>query len=77
MEEHRLDYAKHNYLRGQGYRLVRRTGRNNWYVPPDSSETVYTLNTLSQRIRLWRKMWLNPPFNRLRRKITGGFRKNT
>ena len=77
IEEHRRDYSKHFYLRRQGYRLVRRTGRNNWYVPQDSPETVRTLNTLSQRIQLWRKMWLNPPFNKLRRKITGGFRKNT
>ena len=75
IEEHRRDYHKHFYLRRQGYRLVRRTGRNNWYVPPDSPVTVASLNTLGERFQLWRKMWLNPPFNQLRRAITGLFRK--
>ncbi len=75
IEEHRRDYTKHFYLRHQGYRLVRRTGRNNWYVAPDSPETVHTLNSFSEKIRLWRKMWVNPPFNKLRRKIVGCFRQ--
>lgn len=76
MEEHRRDYTKHFYLRRHGYRLVRRTGRNNWYVPPNSPVTVGTLNTPAERFRLWRKMWLNPPFDNLKRKIKNSFRKN-
>jgi FkbM family methyltransferase len=76
MEEHRRDYSKHNHLRQHGYRLVRRTGRNNWYVPPDSPVTVRTLNTPGEAFRMWRKMWLNPPFDKLKRRITGGFQKN-
>jgi len=71
LEEHRRDYKKHYYLRSQGYRLVKRTGRNNWYVPGDSPATVGSLNTSGEALRMWRKMWLNPPFDKLKRKIKG------
>lgn len=74
LEEHRRDYAKHFHLRRHGYRLVRRTGRNNWYVPAHSPATVRSLNTPAEAFRLWRKMWLNPPFNRLKRKMRSLFR---
>jgi len=73
IEEHRRDYAKHFYLRRHGYRLVRRTGRNNWYVPAESPATVRSLNTPAEALRLWRKMWLNPPFDNLKRKIKRWF----
>ena len=76
MEEHRRDCIKHFYLRRHGYRLVRRTGRNNWYVPPGSPVTVGSLNTPAEAFRMWRKMWLNPPFDNLKRKIRNCFRKN-
>lgn len=75
VEEHRHDYAKHNHLRLHGYRLVRRTGWNNWYVPQDSPVTVRSLNTSAEAFRLWRKMWLHPPFNNLKRSIKNRFRK--
>jgi FkbM family methyltransferase len=75
IEEHRRDYAKHFYLRNHGYRLVKRTGRNNWYVPQSSSATLRSLNTPAEVFQLWRKMWLNPPFDKLKRKITGIFAK--
>jgi FkbM family methyltransferase len=75
LEEHRRDYTKHFYLRRHGYRLVRRTGRNNWYVPPRSLATMRSLNTSAEVFRLWRKMWLNPPFNKLKRTIRNTFRK--
>jgi len=73
LEEHRRDYKKHYYLSSQGYRLVKRTGRNNWYVPNDSPATVGSLNTPGEALRMWRKMWLNPPFDKLKRKIKGAF----
>ena len=76
IEEHRRDYAKHFYLRNHGYRLVKRTGRNNWYVPPSSLATLRSLNTPAEVFQLWRKMWLNPPFDKLKRKMTGIFAKN-
>jgi len=76
LEEHRLDYKKHFYLRRHGYRLVKRTGRNNWYVPPGSLATIRSLNTPSEALRMWRKMWLNPPFDNLKRKIKNCYRQN-
>ena len=75
LEEHRRDYKKHFYLKQQGYRLVKRTGRNNWYVPHDSPATVGTLNTPSEALQMWRKMWLNPPFDKLKRGVKGLFAK--
>jgi FkbM family methyltransferase len=73
LEEHRRDYAKHFYLRRHGYRLVKRTGRNNWYVPNHHAATVRSLNTPAEAWNLWRKMWLNPPFDNLKRKIKKWF----
>lgn len=73
IEEQRRDYTKHFYLRRHGYRLVKRTGRNNWYVPPHSPATVRSLNTRAEALRLWQKMWLNPPFDNLKRKIRARF----
>jgi FkbM family methyltransferase len=69
MEEHRRDYKKHFHLRRHGYRLVKRTGLNNWYVPPDSPATARSLNTPGERWRLFRKMWLNAPFDNGWRKL--------
>lgn len=69
IEEHRRDYTKHFYLRHHGYRLVRRTGLNNWYVPQDSLVTMRSLNSPVEIWQLWRKMWLNPPFDKLKRKM--------
>jgi FkbM family methyltransferase len=75
LEEHRRDFKKHFYLRRHGYRLVKRTGLNNWYVPPESPATARTLNTPAERWRMWRKMWLNAPFDNvyrgLRRLLSG------
>ena len=77
LEEHRRDYAKHFHLRRHGYRLVRRTGRNNWYVPANSPASVRSLNTTAERFQLWRKMWLNPPFDQLKRRIRKWFAPKT
>ncbi len=74
LEEHRRDFKKHFYLRRHGYRLVKRTGLNNWYVPPDSAATVQSLNTAAERWRMWRKMWLNAPFNNAYRRLRKLFR---
>ncbi len=73
IEEHRRDYTKHFYLRRHGYRLVKRTGRNNWYVPNAHPATVRSLNTPAEAFCLWRKMWLNPPFDKLKRQARKWF----
>jgi FkbM family methyltransferase len=69
IEDHRHNYQKHFYLRRHGYRLVKRTRLNNWYVPDDSPATVASLNTRHEAWQMWRKMWLNMPFDNLRRKF--------
>jgi FkbM family methyltransferase len=63
MEDHLHNLAVHRYLRQQGYRLVKRTGLNNWYVPRTAR---FTLSTALERARLWKKVWLNTPIRRLR-----------
>jgi FkbM family methyltransferase len=73
IEEHRRDYTKHFYLRRHGYRLVKRTGRNNWYVPNAHPATVRSMNTSAEALRMWRKMWLNPPFDKLKRQVRKWF----
>jgi FkbM family methyltransferase len=77
LEDHRYDYKKHFHLRHHGYRLVRRTGLNNWYVPPDSQATARSLNTPIERWRLFRKMWLNAPFDNGYRKLKQLVRGNS
>ena len=51
---------KHRYLRRRGYRLLRRTDVNSWYVPQAHPARV----SLGERLRLWRKYYLGTPFRR-------------
>jgi FkbM family methyltransferase len=55
---------KHRFLRTQGYKLVKRTEINNWYVPKG---TRFILRTRLERLSLWRKVFLGLPFRRFRR----------
>jgi FkbM family methyltransferase len=74
LEEHRGDFKKHFYLRRHGYRLVKRTGLNNWYVPAESSATVCGMNSFAEMFYMWRKMWLNGPLNVAYRRVKRIFR---
>lgn len=58
--------AKHFYLHSQGYKLVKRTGVNNWYVP---KETPFTMVSLGERYHLIRKMYLATPWRILKLKL--------
>ena len=62
VEDHLTTLGVHFYLRRRRYRLVRRTGLNNWYVP---CETRFRM-AFVERFRLFRKLWLSHPFRRLR-----------
>jgi FkbM family methyltransferase len=62
MEDHLYDLKAHRYLGRAGYRLVKRTGLNNWYVPRESNYGA----TFAQRCRLWKKVWANTPFRKIR-----------
>jgi len=57
------DLSKHNYLKSCGYKLVKRTSINNWYVP---RETDFQMSSLSEKFGLLRKMYLALPFRKIR-----------
>ena len=58
IEDHMLNWKTHFHIRGQGYRLVKRTQLNNWYVPADGAVPK---TTFLERLRLWRKIWPGTP----------------
>ena len=62
IEDHVVSLDKHRHLTRAGYRLVRRTGLNAWYVPGASADTVDWLG----RWQLFRKYYLGLPFRVLR-----------
>ncbi len=63
IEDKHHNYKKYSYLRYHGYRRVKRTDLNDWYVPDESPVTIARLNTLGERVRLFKKLWLNAPFD--------------
>ncbi len=63
MEDVVISLDKHRYLERNGYRLVKRTTLNNWYVPKDQP---FEMSTWWERIRLFRKIYLGLPFRKLR-----------
>jgi FkbM family methyltransferase len=71
IEDHFYGLEKHSYLRKHGYKLVRRTGYNNWYVPWSAPVSVFSMSNLPELLRLGRKMWLNMPFDRVRHRLKG------
>ena len=52
----------HRYLRAHGYKWVRRTGLNGWYVPDDSPMKVSAFG----RWQFFRKHYLGTPFRHIR-----------
>ncbi len=50
-------------MTSRGYKLVKRTVLNNWYVP---RETNFTMSTLGERLELFRKMYLALPLRQWR-----------
>jgi FkbM family methyltransferase len=63
IEDHLYDLQTHRHLGRAGYRLAKRTGLNNWYVPKESS---FQPATFAERFRLWKKVWANTPFRKMR-----------
>ncbi|MEI6075391.1 MAG: FkbM family methyltransferase [Verrucomicrobiota bacterium] len=53
---------KHRFLKRQGYRLVKRTSLNNWYVPRGRN---FQMTFWLERVELFRKMFLGLPFRKL------------
>ena len=63
LEDHVYDLRLHAHMRDRGYKLVRRTGSNNWYVPEETPFPV----SFADRLRLFRKMHLATPLRKLKR----------
>lgn len=61
LEDHLLGLEKHRYITSRGYKLLRRTGLNNWYVPQASPQSL----DLGGRLQMFRKMYLSLPVRRL------------
>lgn len=64
IEDKLQDLSKHRYLVANGYRLVRRTCLNNWYIPEGA---VPPPRSLAEQAKLFRKVYLGLPFRALRR----------
>ncbi len=64
LEDHLHSLEVHRWMSTHGYRLVRRTCLNNWYIP---REATPPRRTLGERMKLFRKVFLGLPFRALRR----------
>ena len=62
LEDHVGNLRKHRFLKSSGYRLVRRTGLNGWYVPINSQVHFGFID----QWRVLRKYYLALPFRVLR-----------
>ncbi len=63
------NFDKKRYMRRVGYKLIRRVGYNNWYVPRETPVSVFTVSTRRELIRLIRKDFLSVPFIKAQRKF--------
>lgn len=63
LEDHCLDNSRHRFMREVGYKRVRRTGLNSWYVDEKSDFPVSPWG----RFQLYRKYHLSTPIRKLRR----------
>jgi FkbM family methyltransferase len=63
VEDWGRDFQLHRLLRGKGYKRVRRTGFNSWYVP---SQVKFPVSVWG-RLQLFKKYVLGAPFKRLRK----------
>ncbi|MDE2373787.1 MAG: FkbM family methyltransferase [Hyphomicrobiales bacterium] len=62
VEDHVTNLATHRYLSGAGYRLIRRTGLNGWYVPANEAPPLGAFGAW----QIARKYYLALPFRVLR-----------
>ena len=58
VEDHLQRMGVHRHIVENGYRLVKRTGCNNWYVPRGEK---FALASLGERFGLRKEIWLDTP----------------
>jgi hypothetical protein len=63
LEDKGRSLDKHRHLARHGYKLVKRTDLNNWYVP---RETRFEMTSFAEKMLLWRKVFLGYPVRRFR-----------
>ena len=56
LEDKHLYLTKHKYLKKHGYRLVKRTGFNFWYVPKDAKRPY---QSKAEKIKILKRMYLS------------------
>lgn len=56
LEDKHLYLTKHRYLKARGYRLVKRTRQNCWYIPKDAKRPP---QTVVEKIRLFKRMYIS------------------
>jgi len=63
LEDHMETLDLYFHMRRQGYRLVKRTGPNNWWVPAGAKAVP---STLGERFSVWNRIWFRHPRRRLK-----------
>ncbi|MBI3416066.1 MAG: FkbM family methyltransferase [Verrucomicrobia bacterium] len=63
LEDHLQRLSTHRHMLRHGYRLVKRTGCNNWYVPASAE---FSLSSPREQFRLWKEIWLDTPLRCIR-----------
>lgn len=66
VEDHLQSLAVHRHLVRRGYRLVKRTGLNNWYIPKGQP---FSMRSWREQAELYRKMFLSMPFRKLKKAL--------
>jgi FkbM family methyltransferase len=68
LEDHVVSLERHRFLKAAGYRLVRRTIFNGWYVPAGAKAEV----SVADRLEIFRKYYLALPFRMMRDAVRRG-----
>jgi len=63
IEDHARNLDKHRFLTRHGYKLVKRTTLNNWYIPKGQT---FRMTFWLERLALFRKMFLGLPFRKIK-----------
>jgi len=56
LEDRLLYLDKHRWLKNKGYKLVKRTGFNDWYIPKNET---FGLSTRKEKLRIFKKLYLS------------------
>src|SRR5581483_1454482 len=63
LEDHMESLDLFLYMKRQGYRLIKRTGPNNWWAPAGAKTLP---RKMSERLSLWNRIWFKYPRKRLK-----------